>query len=131
MPKRVRMLSKFLLILWLHSFVSSVSTAQSLMTVRVDEHHDVSPPMRDLIAAVPSGPFVLHEAEPVRRIPLPPSLTSLPEDPIRQRTVAMGVFAPTISLTFEGLGQGQYGFIVSGAPPDTNGAAGQRSTCSG
>src|SRR5437016_1755594 len=99
--------------------------AQSRMTVRREERHDVSPPLRDMIAQAPRQVLTRHEAEPARRIPLPPGLVTLPDDPVRQRTAAsIAAFAPVVSLGFEGLGNGQYGFSVTGAPPDTNGAVG-------
>jgi hypothetical protein len=96
--------------------------AQSRMTVRQQVHHDVSAPLRDMIKAAPLPVLVKHEAEPVRRIPLPLGLTQLAEDPVRQQTVVP--FTPVVGTSFEGLGNGQYGFIVNSAPPDTNGAVG-------
>ncbi len=116
---------KFVLGLLLPFLCSSGSTAQSLMTVRVEEHRDVSAALRDMIATAPQQALVLHEAEPVRQIPLPLGLVTLPEDPVRQRTAAFATaFAPGASLSFEGLGRGQYGFTVTGAPPDTEGTVG-------
>src|SRR6266850_3847293 len=96
--------------------------AQSRMTVRHEVHRDVSPPLRDMIRLMPSPSLSRHEAEPVRRIPLPPGLSNLEEDPIRQQT--MVPFTPVVGTSFEGLGAGQYGFSVTSAPPDTNGAVG-------
>jgi hypothetical protein len=116
---------KYLLGVGLPVLFSFSLRAQSLPTVRGEEHHDVSQPLRDLIQIAPKQAMVVHEAEPARRIPLPPGLTTLPEDPVRQRTAISGpVFAPVVSLGFEGLGNGQYGFSVTSAPPDTNGAVG-------
>src|SRR6267143_161004 len=116
---------KFVLGLLLPFLCSSGSTAQSLMTVRVEEHRDVSAALRDMIATAPQQALVLHEAEPVRQIPLPLGLVTLPEDPVRQRTAAFATaFAPGASQSFEGLGNGQYGFSVTGAPPDTEGTVG-------
>jgi len=92
------------------------------MTVRREVHRDVSPPLRDMIKVTPRPTRDKHEAEPVRRIPQPPGLSTLEEDPIRQQT--MVPFTPTVGTSFEGLGAGQYGFSVTGAPPDTNGTAG-------
>ena len=116
---------KFALGLLLPFLCSSVSAAQSLMTVRVEEHRDVSPPLRDMIAAAPQQVPVMQEAEPVRQIPLPPGFTLLPDDPVRQRTAAsVAAFAPVAGLSFAGVGQGQYGFSVTGAPPDTEGTVG-------
>src|SRR5262245_36080878 len=91
-------------------------------TVRRDIHHDVSPPLRDMIRTAPPASPIRQEAEPVRRIPLPPGLSILPEDPIRQNAIAP--LSPIVSQSFEGLGQGQYGCSVTGAPPDTNGTVG-------
>jgi hypothetical protein len=98
------------------------SFAQSRMTVRRDVHRDVSPPLREMILHAPPPSLEKHEAEPVRRIPLPPGLTQLEEDSVRQRTVVP--FTPVLGTSFEGLGAGQYGFTVNSAPPDTNGTVG-------
>ncbi len=96
--------------------------AQSRMTVRREVHRDLSPPLREMIKVTPRPSRVKHEAEPVRRIPLPPGLSVLEEDPIRQQTAAP--FTPVVGTSFEGLGAGQYGFSVTGAPPDANGTVG-------
>ena len=96
--------------------------AQSRMTVRRDVHRDVSAPLTEMILHAPPPSLVKHEAEPVRRIPLPPGLTQLEEDSVRQRTIVP--FTPVVGTSFEGLGAGQYGFSVTGAPPDTNGTVG-------
>src|ERR1039457_3815672 len=96
--------------------------AQSRMTVRRDVHRDVSAPLSEMILHPPPPSLVRHEAEPVRRIPLPAGLTPLEEDPIRQST--MVPFTPVVGTSFEGLGAGQYGFSVTSAPPDTDGSIG-------
>src|SRR5882672_1108925 len=98
--------------------------AQTSMTVRRNVHHDVSTPLHDLILHAPQPSLVRHEAEPARRIPLPQGLVPLQEDPVRQRTAAMVPFTPVVGTSFEGLGSGQYGFSITGAPPDTNGTVG-------
>ncbi|HKB98051.1 MAG TPA: hypothetical protein VKD23_04610 [Terriglobales bacterium] len=96
--------------------------AQSRMTVRRDVHRDVSAPLREMILHAPAPSPQKHEAQPVRRIPLPPGLTQLQEDSVQQRTVVP--FTPVVGTSFEGLGAGQYGFTVNSAPPDTNGTVG-------
>jgi hypothetical protein len=96
--------------------------AQSRMTVRRDIHRDVSAPLSEMILHAPPPSLVRHEAQPVRRIPLPPGLAQLEEDSVRQRTVVP--FTPVVGTSFEGLGAGQYGFSVTGAPPDTDGTVG-------
>ena len=98
--------------------------AQSRMTVRREVQRDVSPPLREMIKLMPPPSLARREAEPVRRIPLPPGLAAQGqvEDSVRQQT--MVPFTPAVGTSFEGLGQGQYGFTVNSAPPDTNGAVG-------
>ena len=98
------------------------SLAQSTMTVRHQVHHDVSAPLIDLIKAAPAPSLAVHEAEPMRRIPLPPGLSQLEEDPVRQQTVSSNT--PGTGLNFDGLGNGQFGFSITGAPPDTEGTVG-------
>ncbi|MGO9518935.1 MAG: choice-of-anchor tandem repeat GloVer-containing protein [Candidatus Korobacteraceae bacterium] len=106
--------------------VAPILAAQSVQhgpsTVRQDVHHDVSPPLRDLIQNARPPSLEREEAEPVLRLPLPPGLSQLAEDPIRQRTTVPRT--SLVGLSFEGLGQGYYGFFVNFAPPDTNGAVG-------
>jgi len=91
--------------------------AQSRMTVRREVHRDVSPPLREMIKLTPKPSLVKHEASQPAAFPLPPGLSILEEDPIRQQTAAP--FTPVVGTSFEGLGAGQYGFSVTGAPPDT------------
>jgi len=95
-------------------------------------HQDVSLPLSDLIknqqgnAAQAPGQAV-REAEPARRIPLPPGLKPADQaDPVHQHTAALApaALAPTSGLGFDGLGNGSLGFTVNSAPPDTNGAVG-------
>src|ERR1700704_4217039 len=97
------------------------ASAQSRMTVRRNVHRDVSAPLREMILHAPPPSLEKKEAEPVRRIPLPPGLTQQ-EDSVQQRTVVP--FTPVVGTSFEGLGAGQYGFTVNSAPPDTNGTVG-------
>jgi hypothetical protein len=92
------------------------------MTVRRATHRDVSPPLTEMMRQAPPISLVRHEAEPLRRIPLPPGLEQLEEDSVRQRTLVP--FTPVVGASFEGLGAGQYGFTVTSAPPDTNGTVG-------
>jgi hypothetical protein len=61
--------------------------------------------------------------EPLKLIPLPPGLVRFQEDPVIQ-TVTVPPPTPPLSQSFEGLGNGQYGFSVTGAPPDTEGTVG-------
>ena len=123
MQRRSRFRFVFLLVgLALAPLVAAQTVQHGPTTVRSDVHHDVSPPLRDLIRNAPPPSLERREAEPVLRIPLPPGLPELPEDPIRQRVTLPST--PIVGLNFEGLGDGQYGFTVTSIPPDTNGAVG-------
>jgi hypothetical protein len=98
-----------------------------IIKVNHEAHHDVSPALRDLptIQGVPT--HIVHEAEPLRRIPLPPGLKPENEpDLAHQQTAPLvpTLQAPTQNLSFEGLGNASLGFTVNSAPPDTNGAVG-------
>src|SRR5437870_103891 len=103
------------------------SSAQ-IMRVHHDVHHDVSPALRDLPKVIQDETVrIAQEAEPVRRIPLPPGLKPGAEpDPVHQAIALLAPvqFAPIAGLAFEGLGNKTLGFIVNGAPPDTNVAVG-------
>jgi hypothetical protein len=98
--------------------------AQSGLTVRGHVHRDVSAPLSQMMLHAPPPSLAKREAKPARRIPLPQGLSTLQleEDPVLQQT--MVPFTPVVGTSFEGLGAGQYGFNVTGIPPDTNGAVG-------
>ena len=91
--------------------------------------HDVSPPLRNM--PIYHGGATKKEAEKWRRLPMPPqaSTSQMSAEPGLNRdaaiqTSATTALAATSGLSFEGLGNGQYGFTVNSAPPDTNGAVG-------
>src|SRR3982075_1812571 len=92
-------------------------------TVRRDVHHDVSLPLSEMIRHAPPPSLTRRPVEPMKRIPLPPGLEQLQEDPVLQ-TATIAPPTPPVLQSFEGLGNGQYGFSVTGAPPDTNGTVG-------
>jgi len=93
-------------------------------TIRHDVHHDVSLPLSEMIKHAPPASLARRRVEPLKRIPLPPELAAAAQqDPVIQvGTVAPAT--PPVTLGFEGLGNGQYGFSVTGAPPDTEGTVG-------
>ena len=107
------------------------SPAQVLIT-RPDEHHDVSPALRDLViqADTAARPVEVapHEAEPLRIIPLPDGFKPASEpDSVQQRTAITAPvgLAPSTINNFDGIGQGvPPSFSPCCAPPDTNGAVG-------
>src|ERR1700737_4519736 len=90
---------------------------------RRDVPPDVSLPLSELIRHAPPPSLTRRPVEPLRRIPLPPGLEQFQEDPVLQ-TATVPPPTPPVLQSFEGLGNGQYGFSVTGAPPDTNGTVG-------
>src|SRR5205807_10031824 len=109
-------------------FSCAFPVSAQIMRVQHAVHHDVSPALRDLPTVNQNRPtLAIHEAEPLRRIPLPAGLNSEGEpDMALQRTAPLApvTHAPALGLGFEGLGSGALGFTPNAAPPDTNGAVG-------
>ena len=92
-----------------------------------DVHHDVSRPLRDMAVTAVAQSSEPREDEPARLIPIPPGMKPASDpDSVLQRTSAKAptLLGATPGLNFEGLGTGLPGFVIAGAPPDTNGAAG-------
>src|SRR5258707_1380916 len=99
-----------------------------------DVHHDVSPAVRDMPTINAAGnaatAHIKHEAEPARRIPLPPGMGGAQTGPVSDGALQSSTFpapaglAPAVNLGFDGLGNASLGFTVNSAPPDTNGAVG-------
>ena len=119
----VILLLTFVVPLLVPSAFAQSTSSTGPTTVRRDLHHDVSQPLSEMIKHAPPPSLERREVEPLKRIPLPPGLTPLEEDPVRQ-TSAVGLMTPTPTLNFEGLGNGEYGFTITGAPPDTEGTVG-------
>ncbi len=92
-------------------------------TIRHDVHHDVSLPLSEMIKHAPPPSLARRRVEPLKRIPLPPELAAAQQDPVIQ-VGTVSPPTPPVTLGFEGLGNGQYGFSVTGAPPDTEGTVG-------
>jgi Cep192 domain 4 len=103
----------------------TLSVAQSTMHVYREVKHDTSLPLADLILMTPAQPnpfspriLDILPTGPDRAMPV----NAVP-DPALQEQVLPSVNA-TLGLNFEGLGLGQYGFVLQFAPPDTNGVVG-------
>jgi hypothetical protein len=76
-----------------------------------------------MIKHAPPASLARRRVEPLKRIPLPPGLEAAQQDPVIQ-VGAVAPATPPVTLGFEGLGNAQYGFSVTGAPPDTEGTIG-------
>src|SRR5258708_22173288 len=103
--------------------VFAQTTQTGPTTVRTNVHHDTSPPLLEMMKNAPPPSLERRPVEPMKLIPLPPGLAQPQEDPVVQVSTVPPP-TPPVTLSFEGLGNGQYGFTVNSAPPDTNGTVG-------
>jgi hypothetical protein len=100
-------------------------TAQTTIRVIRELKHDVSPPLAELDRMTLAQP---HRFSPrlLKILPTGPA-SNAPEyaalDLALQQT-SLPPVAANLGLNIDGLGQGQYGFLLEFSPPDTNGAVG-------
>ena len=114
---------RFVLAAMVLSFTVSLAAQSGPTTVRHDVHHDVSPTLLEMMKHAPPASLVRRRVEPLRRIPLPPELMQQQEDPVMQ-VATVPPPTPPVTQSFQGLGNGQYGFTITSAPPDTEGTVG-------
>ncbi len=114
---------RFVLAAMFLSFTVSLAAQSGPTTIRHDVHHDVSPTLLEMMKHAPPASLVRRRVEPLRRIPLPPELMQHQEDPVIQVATVLPA-TPVPTQSFQGLGNGQYGFSITGAPPDTEGTVG-------
>ncbi len=107
----------------LFSAFSGILFAQEPMQVIREVKHDTSLPLRSLPAAITNPAMLrLQVARPVLK---PGIQTAGPTQPdTALQTTHLPFVSATLGLNFDGLGQGQYGFSVTSAPPDTEGSVG-------
>jgi hypothetical protein len=101
------------------------ATAQTTMRVIKELKHDVSAPLAELAGLTPvqPNPFSprLLKVLPTRPV-LPVPQYAVADAALQEQ--ALPPVSATLGLNFEGLGLGQYGFLLQAAPPDTNGVVG-------
>ncbi|GAC1633174.1 MAG: hypothetical protein NVS9B10_28320 [Nevskia sp.] len=111
----------------------AVSEAQSTVLTRPDVVESKGAVLSQRLSDIVPRNDGEHDVErQIRRLPLPPALWQSPQKPAPGSSAAAssptGVSGPlvatTAGLNFAGLGQGDYGFNVNSAPPDTTGAVG-------
>jgi len=118
-PYRPAKLGAFLaLVVWSALPAQGQQTRASTEQLRF-VHHDVSPRLRDM---PPIPPREEQRVIPRRLIYRnnPPGQV----DPVVQSSAFSPLVSTTSGLNFAGVGQGDYGFTVHAAPPDTNGSVG-------
>lgn len=96
------------------------SVAHRNVVVRSAFHHDISRPLRTIVAVRPRpGRRLMAEHE------LPaPVWTGRPDTVVQSSAAAPAALAPSAGSSFEGVGTGLPGSVVNSAPPDTNGDVG-------
>lgn len=106
-------------------FFSPSALAQNTARVLHELKHDVSAPLAELDRMTPAQP---HRFSPrlLKILPTAPEQAA-PEYPVPDQALqqkALPPVAANLGLNFDGLGQGQYGFLLEFSPPDSNGAVG-------
>ncbi|MGD0790955.1 MAG: hypothetical protein ABR920_04220 [Terriglobales bacterium] len=122
----VRFAAPFYLAATLFVLFSVSAFAQSTVRVIREEKHDVSAPLAELDRMTPAQP---HRFSPriLKILPTGPSTSLQPESAMPDlalQATALPPVAANLGLNIDGLGQGQYGFLLEYSPPDTNGAVG-------
>lgn len=112
--------------LWLGRVVSLCLLLLSTSTLFADNHtewskgdHAKTIPLRDMKPMIPEKEG--HRDKPIRLL-VPAAPTGAPDTALQTTAVT----APTVGnvTSFDGVGQGAFGFSPNAAPPDTNGAVG-------
>jgi len=87
--------------------------------------HDVSAPLAELDRMTPARPY-RFTPRMLKILPTGPTVSTLQPElaahDVALQAVALPPVAANLGLNIDGLGQGQYGFLLEFAPPDTNGA---------
>ena len=103
----------------------TLSVAQSTVHVYRELKRDVSLPLADLARMTPAQPNPFSPRI-LDILPTghdqPAQLNAVPDAALQEQVLPS--VSATLGLNFEGLGLGQYGFVLNYAPPDTNGAVG-------
>jgi hypothetical protein len=111
--------------LLLASALNADARVRPNLRVIPEEKHDLSAPLTELDRMTPPQP---HRFSPrlLKILPTSPALSvpdyAVPDLALQQ--VALPPVAANLGLDIDGLGQGQYGFLLEFSPPDTNGAVG-------
>jgi hypothetical protein len=107
--------------------VSAVAQKTTQRSARVihELKHDLSAPLAELDRMTPAQP---HRFSPrlLKILPTGPA-SNAPEyaaPDVALQQAFLPPVAANLGLNIEGLGQGQYGFLLNFSPPDTNGAVG-------
>jgi hypothetical protein len=105
--------------------ISAFAQKQKNVRVIPETKHDISAPLAELHRMTPAQP---HRFSPrlLKILPTGPAVNA-PEYPVFDQALQQAALPPVaanLGLNIDGLGQGQYGFLLEFSPPDTNGAVG-------
>jgi hypothetical protein len=109
------------------SAAAQSTAAQSKVRVIREVKHDVSAPLAELDRRTPAQPY-RFSPRVLKILPtgpgnnLNPSSYMLPDGALQANSLPP--VAANLGLNIDGLGLGQYGFVLDSSPPDTNGAVG-------
>jgi hypothetical protein len=94
------------------------------MQVIAEVNHDTSLPLRDLESSAASQATAVPRRVMPLLLPHPVTAAASVQADTAMQKVDLPLVAATLGDNFEGLGDGQFGFVVNAAPPDTNGVVG-------
>src|SRR6516165_8007330 len=94
-----RLFAVVAMVLFAFALTTSAQVMQGPTTIRQSVHNDLSLPLRVLAQQAPPPGSTINEAEPVKRVPLPPGLTELAEDPVRQMLAPVTAASPAVGLS--------------------------------
>jgi hypothetical protein len=95
-----------------------------MVEVSSADFSDISAPLRDLVGVAPLADTAKEKKEKPLHI-LPNMGNALNQTDSALQTAVGPMVGTTSGLNFAGVGEGDYGFTVQYAPPDTNGAVGE------
>ena len=107
------------------TLTASAQRLPAEMQVIPEVQHDTSPPLADLHRMTPAQPMAFTP-KLLKVLPTGPGAAA-PPIPVPDAALQenyLPLVGATVGLNIDGLGQGQYGFGIQFAPPDTNGAVG-------
>src|SRR5215813_10051375 len=105
-------------------FCALSAFGQNKMQVIPEVKHDTSPSLRDLESSLTTQAISAPRRVIPLRLPHPVTKAAPMQADTALQKVDLPLVSATPGLNFEGLGDGQFGFVVNAAPPDTNGTVG-------
>ena len=118
------LISDSLIAIFFCALSAFAQNGQPRIQVIPEVKHDTSPPLRSLESSLTSQPISTPRRVMPLLLPHPVTTEAAVQTDTALQKVDLSLVSATPGLNFEGLGDGQLGFVVNAAPPDTNGTVG-------